>query len=139
MFISKFSQAFQTCWMGNLKKKNDNDKFLHFSQFNWNSFETLCQKWLTIVSQKAQFFAVHLPLKLFAASLSLLMLTLEVKSLSIYYLISIWTTCWWNLNKIIWAKLHEILISWQKTGLFKPILTSVDAILKDVSVAETIV
>ena len=36
--------------------------------------------------------------------LPLLMLTSEVGSLSIHYLISIWTTCWCNLNKIAWSK-----------------------------------
>ena len=32
------------------------------------------------------------------------MMTLEVLSLSIHYLISVWTTSWWNLNKIVWSK-----------------------------------
>ena len=41
--------------------------------------------------------------------LPLLMLTLEVLSLSIYYLISIWTTCWQNLNKIVWSVPYKIL------------------------------
>ena len=38
--------------------------------------------------------------------LPLLMLTSEVCSLSIHYLISVWTTCWCNLNKIVWSKLY---------------------------------
>ena len=38
----------------------------------------------------------------------LLMLTLEALSLSIHYLISIWTTCRWNMNKIVWFKLYKI-------------------------------
>ena len=62
-------------------------------------------------------------------TLPLLMLTLEVQSLSICYLISIWTTCWWNLNEIVGSELYKILSFWQ----------SVDAILKDVPVTETIV
>ena len=36
--------------------------------------------------------------------LPLLMLTLEAKGLSIHYLMSIWTTYWWNLNKIVWSR-----------------------------------
>ena len=32
----------------------------------------------------------------------LLMLTLEILSLSIHSLKNICTTCWWNLNKILW-------------------------------------
>ena len=31
------------------------------------------------------------------------------KCLSIHYLISIWTTYWWNLNKIVWSELYKIL------------------------------
>ena len=48
--------------------------------------------------------------------LPLLMLTLEVKSLSIHYLISIWTTCWWNLNEIVWSKIYKILSFLTKNG-----------------------
>ena len=51
----------------------------------------------------------------------LLMLTLEVWSLSVHYLISIWTTCWWNLNKIVWSKLYRILSFLTKNG--SPFLT----------------
>ena len=42
--------------------------------------------------------------------LPLLMLTLEVLSLSMHYFIRIWTTCWWNLNKIILSKIYRMLI-----------------------------
>ena len=31
----------------------------------------------------------------------------DIESLSIIYLISIWTTCWWNLNKIVWSELYH--------------------------------
>ena len=41
--------------------------------------------------------------------LPLLMLTLKVKNLSMRYLISIWATCWWNLNKFVWSKLYNLL------------------------------
>ena len=41
--------------------------------------------------------------------LPLLTLTLEVWGLSIHYLISIWTTCWWNLDKNAWYKIYKIL------------------------------
>ena len=40
----------------------------------------------------------------------LLIMTLKVLSRFIHYLISIWTTCWWNLNKIVWTELYKILI-----------------------------
>ena len=39
--------------------------------------------------------------------LPLLTLTLEVNSHSLHYLISIWTTGWWNLNEIVWYKIHH--------------------------------
>ena len=35
-------------------------------------------------------------------------------SLSIHYLICIWTTCEWNLNEILWSKMHKMLIFWPK-------------------------
>ena len=41
--------------------------------------------------------------------LPLLMLTLEVQSLFIHYLICIWSICWWNLNKIVWSEPCKIL------------------------------
>ena len=53
-----------------------------------------------------------------------------------YYLISIWTTCWWNLNKIVWSELYEIWIFLKMVNYF---WQSVDAILEDVSVNETII
>ena len=43
--------------------------------------------------------------------LPLLMLTLEILSFSIHYLIKIWTTCWWNLNKIIWSEPYNFLFA----------------------------
>ena len=30
------------------------------------------------------------------------------QGLSIHYLISIWVTCWWNLNKIVWSEQDKI-------------------------------
>ena len=48
--------------------------------------------------------------------LPLMMLTLEVYSLSIHYLVSIWTTCWWNLNEIVWFELYKILSFLTKRG-----------------------
>ena len=63
--------------------------------------------------------------------------TLEGLSLSIHYLISIRTTCWWNLNKIVWFKLYKIMSF--LTKMVNHFWQSVDAILKDVSVTETIV
>ena len=51
----------------------------------------------------------------------LLMRTLEVWSLSVHCLTSIWTTCWWNLNKIVWSKVYKILSFLTKNG--SPFLT----------------
>ena len=70
--------------------------------------------------------------------LSLLILTLKVLSLSIHYLISIWTTCWWNWNKIVWSELYRILIFLTKK-MVNHFWQNVDAILEDVSVNETII
>ena len=50
------------------------------------------------------------------------------------HLISIWTTCWWNLNKIVWSELYKILSF--KNGHFWQVLRP---FLEDVSVNETIV
>ena len=41
--------------------------------------------------------------------LPLLILILEVQSLSIHYLIIIWSTCWWNSNKTLWYEIYKIL------------------------------
>ena len=64
------------------------------------------------------------------------MLTLEVESLSIHYLISIQTTCWWNLNKIKWSEPYKIVHFLTKNG--NHFWQHVDAILEDVSVTEAI-
>ena len=61
-------------------------------------------------------------------TLPLLMLTLEVCSFSIHYLPSIWTTCWWNLNKIVWSELYKIWSFFAKKWL-----TSFDKVLKSFS------
>ena len=37
------------------------------------------------------------------------MLTLEVYSLFLHYLLCVWTICRWNLNKIIWSDIYKIL------------------------------
>ena len=50
----------------------------------------------------------------------LLMLTSEVGSLSIHYLIRIWTTCCWNLNIIVLSELRITLSFLTKNG--KPFL-----------------
>ena len=59
-------------------------------------------------SFKGKFTAeINFPDRVFM--LSLLMQALKVKSVFIHYLIRIWITCWWNLNKIVWSDLHKIL------------------------------
>ena len=52
-------------------------------------------------------FPINLPLN--SSVLPLQTLTMEVSSLFIHYLIRIWTTCWWNLNNILWSEIYEIL------------------------------
>ena len=29
---------------------------------------------------------------------------------------SVWTTCWWNLNKIVWSEIYKILSFLAKNG-----------------------
>ena len=67
-----------------------------------------CQHVLAQKSFNGKFTAqMDLPIGHF--KLPLLTLTLKVWSLSIHYLISIWTTCWWNLNRIVWYERYKIL------------------------------
>ena len=42
-----------------------------------------------------------------------------------------WTTCWWNLNKIVWSEIGQNFEFFNRK--------SFDATLEDVSIAETIV
>ena len=39
----------------------------------------------------------------------------------IHYLISIWATCWWNLNKIVWYEIYKILSF--SASIFEKVLT----------------
>ena len=55
---------------------------------------------------------IDFPIRYFM--LPLLTLILEVKNLSIHYLSSIWTTCWWNLNKIVRYEKYKIWAFKQK-------------------------
>ena len=61
----------------------------------------------------------------------------SLKCLSMHYLVSIWTTYRLNLNKIVWSEIYKILSFLTKNGYH--LLQSVDAILENVSVTETIV
>ena len=82
-------------------------------------------------------FAVNLPSKVFRATVT----NVDIGSLSfsIHSLQNVCSTCKWNLNKIVWSKLHEILSFLRKTEFFyNHFWQSVDAILEDVSVAEPI-
>ena len=53
--------------------------------------------------------------------LLLQMLTLEVLSLSIHYLMHTWTTCWPNLNQIVGSKMFRIFSFLTKTKFLKTI------------------
>ena len=56
---------------------------------------------------------IDIPLGYF--TLPVLMLTFKV-SLSMKCLIRIWSTCWCNLNKIVWSKLYKIVNIFAKNG-----------------------
>ena len=79
-------------------------------------------------------FAVNLPLKLFCATL--LMLTLEVWSLSIHSFKKwLYHMLWCNLNKIVWSKLQRNFQLFDKNQAFyKHFRQRVHTILDDVSV-----
>ena len=69
----------------------------------------------------------------------LLLLTLEVKNTICNSLINICTMSWCNLNKIWWSKLHKIWSILTKSCFAcQPFWHIVGAILKEVSVSETI-
>ena len=83
----------------------------------WRAFQLPMSALATVArkSFKGKFTAkIDFPIGHFM--LPLLMLTLEVKSLSIHYLISIWTTSWWNLNKIVWSEIYKMLSFLTKNG-----------------------
>ena len=61
----------------------------------------------------------------------------SLKSLHKFIDISIWTTCWWNLKKIVWSKPYKNSVLFDKK--WSTILTNADAILEDVSVTKTII
>ena len=70
------------------------------------------------------FFAVNLPNLFRAIQFQMLTLVFQcmkiLKSLFIHYLVRIWITCWWNLNKIVWSKIYKILSFLTNTRIFKP-------------------
>ena len=108
----------------------------------WKDFRLSMLSLTTVAgkSSNGKFTAkIDFPVRYFM--LPLLMLILEVYSLSIHYLINIWTTCWWNLNKIVWFELYQKKKKNQPVDkrMVNHFLQSFDAILEDVSVTETIV
>ena len=72
------------------------------------------------MSDRKTNFCVNLPLKLFRVTV-----TNDdrgsLKSFYIHYLVSTWTTCWRNLNQIVWFEMYKILISSKKSEFFKTI------------------
>ena len=79
----------------------------YLSNYVWRDFRLPMSALATVAgnSFNGKFTAkIDFPIGCFI--LPLLMLTLEVLSLSIHYLVNVWTTCWWNLNKIVWSELY---------------------------------
>ena len=62
----------------------------------------------------------------------------DFRNLSVHYLIRIWTTCRRNVKQIVCSKMYKLMSFLTKTEFLKHFWRSVDAILRDVSVAETI-
>ena len=58
------------------------------------------------------------------------MLTLEVWSFCIHYLIHIWITCWWILKKIVSSKLQKFDLFDKKRDFLKPFWQKLDAVLE---------
>ena len=98
---------------------------LKFCKFRTTRFESnLTSKWSKFVSNdicrdfrlpvsafetvaRKSFNGLNFPIGHFM--LPLLTLILKFYSLSVHHLISIWTTCWWNLNKREWYEIFKIL------------------------------
>ena len=70
-------------------------------------FQCQHQQWNIKYPIGKSIFTVNLPLKLFPATV----VNADIGSLKSLHTLftSIWTTCWWNLNKIVYFKLREIL------------------------------
>ena len=84
-------------------------------------------------------FTVNFPLKLYRATVANAD-TGNLQSLRTFILVRIWTTCWRNLNQIVSFEMFKIWGFLTKTRVFfKHFKQSIDAILQDVSVAETVI
>ena len=79
-------------------------------------------------------FAENLELQLFRATVA----NADTEKVSPYiFLIRTWTTCWQNLNQFVLSEMYKILRFLTKKSSLTIFDKSFDAILKDVSVAET--
>ena len=104
----------------------------------WRDFRLSMSALATVTRKSSNSkFTVKIDFPIGHFMLPLLMLILEDQSFSIHYLIGVWTTCWWNLNQVVWSKLYKILSF--LTKMVNHFWRSVDAIVEDVSVTETIV
>ena len=62
---------------------------------------------------------LKMPLKLFHATVA----NVDTGSLKSLHLIRIWTTCWRNLNQIVWSEMYKILRFLTKNRILKPFLS----------------
>ena len=87
--IYQFNNTNTLYWYISLRSKYLSNNVLKDIRLPVTAFVTVERNWF---SDRA-FYVTSLPLPW------LLMLTLDVLRLFIHYLISIWTTFWWNFNK----------------------------------------
>ena len=109
VFLPK-SSTFRVVWTIQLCSNFTSMWYKHFSRNVCRDFR-LPMSALASVARKSfnGKFAATIGFPIGHFMLPLLMLKLEVLSLSIHYLISIWTTCWWNMNKIVCSEPNKIL------------------------------
>ena len=79
---------------------------------------------MVLCAIRKSIFAVNLPLKLFPATIVNADIGSLLKSHHMYSLKSGGSICQWNLNKIVWVKLHEILSFLTKPVVFITIFVS---------------
>ena len=107
LFLSK-SSKFLVVWTIRLCSNFTSMWHKHFTRNVWRDFRTPIAA-LAKVARKSFNCILTAKIDIFWSighfMLPFLMLTFEVYSLSIHYLVSIWSIWWWNLSKIVWSEL----------------------------------
>ena len=113
--------------------------YKHFVRNVWRDFRLLMSALPTVAGNSFNGkFTAKIDFSIGYFILPLLMLTMEVWSRSIHYLVSILTTCWWNLNKIVY--LYMWFYMWNFELCDKKMVNHFwQSVLEDVPVTETIV